>query len=633
MGGGSGAAAATGGAGADGQLAVLIADGVVAGGRRAAGKDLNLAGLGHVGGNFAAVRADVLHRRLGRQFLLAHQTGNGAAVRPQRGGLVAHIGGLILGLDGDDRLADDKRIGLICGRSVRPLGIGGVLQGHCDGIARLVGVGLLVAGDGVSAILRQSVGLLRAVVGEDRGIRRRNGDRLLLHRQGAGRCCLLVVRGLRCRCRDNGTARLENGDLAGAVHGGNRRRAALVGHGAALDSADRGSGEIRVAVGLAYGRRNAFKAEVALSQLIRHRIGTGVEVDGVVFVQRQITLRDGIAARGIRKRVGLQRAGEHVTGGQFRGIGVGQSRQSQTHTGGLVLRRYGDGQLFDLDTDSLSLYIQMILVTHDLVENGISLSFLAHGRGLGVIRTVLTVPHRAGAAGRQSLKQRLLLAVVDQTGLDSRSGHRPGGLRDRGPDVGEALTVIFAARRRRKDRPIHLCITDFRDFIHAVAVKFPCAGYDCYLAAIIVDRSGRDRNIFYLGAVRRRGRHPIFSDNSQRYGIDGEAYCNLARIVAGAGNDDFRLRIRPQLGGVDVIRISNGVIRPRRQRIAIQHNRCYRRLLLAAIINLFALVPRDCGALNGFRADGKLRRAGVDLGVCLILHLHGVIARVGRPLA
>ena len=224
---------------------------------------------------------------------------------------------------------------------------------------------------------------------------------------------MLVVRGLRCRCRDNGTARLENGDLAGAVHGGNRRRAALVGHGAALGSADRASGEIRVAIGLAYGRRNAFKAEVALSQLIRHRIGTGVEVDGVVFVQRQITLRDGIAARGIRMRFGLQRAGEHVTGGQFRSIGVGQFLQGLAHTGGLVLRRYGDGQLFDLDSDALSLYIQMILVTHDLVGNGISPCFLARGRSFGVVRAVQTVLHRAGAAGRQSPKQRLLLAVVD----------------------------------------------------------------------------------------------------------------------------------------------------------------------------------------------------------------------------
>ena len=293
VGGGSGAAAATGGAGADGQLAVLIADGVVVGGRRAAGKDLNLAGLGHVGGDLAAVRADVLHRRLGRQLLLAHQTGNGIAILAQRRDLVAHIGALILGLDGDDRLADDKRIGLIRSRSVRPLGIGGVLQGRRDGISRLVGVGLLVAGDGVSAILRQSVGLLRAVVGEDRGIRRGNGDRLLPHCQVAGRRCLgILIRGGRPG-GDDRRARALDGDLAGAVHGGNRRRTALVGHGAALSSADRASGEIRVAIGLAYGRRNAFKAEFALNQLIRHRIGTGVEVDGVVFVQRQIALRDG----------------------------------------------------------------------------------------------------------------------------------------------------------------------------------------------------------------------------------------------------------------------------------------------------------------------------------------------------
>ena len=138
-----------------------------------------------------------------------------------------------------------------------------------------------------------------------------------------------------------------------------------------------------------------------------------MEVDGVVFVQRQITLRDGIAARGIRMRFGLQRAGEHVLGGQFRSIGVGQFRQGQAHTGGLVLRRYGDGQLFDLDMDALSRYIQMILVTHDLVGNGISPSFLARGRGLGVVCAVQTVLHRAGAAGRQSPKQRLLLAVVD----------------------------------------------------------------------------------------------------------------------------------------------------------------------------------------------------------------------------
>ena len=358
-----------------------------------------------------------------------------------------------------------------------------------------------------------------------------------------------------------------------------------------------------------------------------------MEVDGVVFVQRQIALRDGIAARGIRTRVALQRAGERVLGGQFRSIGVGQFRQGQAHTGGLVLRRYGDGQLFDLDMDALSRYIQMILVTQDLVENGISPSFLAHRRGLGVVRTVLTVPHRAGAAGRQSLKQRLLLAVVDQTGLGSRSGHRPVGPRDRRRDVGEALTVIFAAGRRRKDRFILLCITDLRNIVHAVAVKFPCARYFCYLATVIVDRSGRDRDLFYLEAVRRRGRHPIFSDNAQLYRIDGEENCNLARIVSGSGNDDFRLRIRPQLGGVDVIRISNGVLRPRRQRIAIQHNRCYRRLLLAAIIDLFALVPRDCSALNGFRADGEILRACVDHGVRLVGHRHGIAARVGRPLA
>ena len=271
VGGGSGAAATAGGAGADGQLAVLIADGVVAGGRRAAGKDLNLAGLGHVGGNFAAVRADVLHRRLGRQFLLAHQTGNGVAVRPQRGGLVAHIGGLILGLDGDDRLADDKCIGLICGRSVRPLGIGGVLQGRRDGIAHLVGVGLLVAGDGVSAILRQSVGLLRAVIGEDRGIRRGNGDRLLLHRQGAGRRCrVILLRGGRLG-GDDRRARALDGDLAGAVHGGNRRRAALVGHGAALGHTGDGEGKVPVAVGL--GHAAVLKLEAVLNQLIRRMEG------------------------------------------------------------------------------------------------------------------------------------------------------------------------------------------------------------------------------------------------------------------------------------------------------------------------------------------------------------------------
>ena len=267
VGGGSGAAATAGGAGADGQLTVLIADGVVVGSRRAAGKDLNLAGLGHVGGNFAAVRADVLHRRLGRQFLLAHQTGNGAAVRPQRGGLVAHIGGLILGLDGDDRLADDKRISLICGRSVRPLGIGGVLQGHCGGIARLVGVGLLVAGDGVSAILRQSVGLLRAVIGEDRGIRRGNGDRLLLHRQGAGRRRLVIIlRGGRLG-GDDRRARALDGDLAGAVHGGNRRLTALVGHGAALNLTGSGEGKVLVTVGL--GHAAVLKLEAVLNQLIR----------------------------------------------------------------------------------------------------------------------------------------------------------------------------------------------------------------------------------------------------------------------------------------------------------------------------------------------------------------------------
>ena len=269
VGGGSGAAAATaGGAGADGQLAVLIADGVVVGGRRAASKDLDLAGLGHVWGDLLAVRADVLHRRLGCQLLLAHQAGNGAAVRPQRRDLVAHIGALILGFDGDDRLADDKCIGLIRGRSVRPLGIGRVLQGHGDSIARLVGVGLLVAGDGVSTILRQSVGLLRAVVGEDRGIRRRCGDRLLLHRQGAGhRRLVIILRGGRLG-GDDGRARALDGDLAGcAVHLGNRRFTALVGHGTALDLTGSSEGEVLIAVGL--GHAAVLKLEAVLNQLIR----------------------------------------------------------------------------------------------------------------------------------------------------------------------------------------------------------------------------------------------------------------------------------------------------------------------------------------------------------------------------
>ena len=183
--------ASAGGTGADGQLAILIADGVVAGGHRAAGRDLDLAGLGHVGGDLLAVCVNILHRRLGRQLLLAHQTGNGIAVRPQHGGLVTHIGGLILGLDGNS---------------------------------------------------------------------------LLPHCQVAGRRCLVILRRGGRPGGDDRRARALDGDLAGAVHGGNRRLTALVGHGAALGLIGSGEGEVRVAVGL--GHAAVLKLEAVLNQLI-----------------------------------------------------------------------------------------------------------------------------------------------------------------------------------------------------------------------------------------------------------------------------------------------------------------------------------------------------------------------------
>ena len=490
VGGGSGAAAtATGGAGANGQLAVLIADGVVVGGRRAAGKDLDLAGLGHVGGDFLAVRADVLHRRLGRQFLLAHQTGNGAAVRPQRGGLVAHIGGLILGLDGNS---------------------------------------------------------------------------LLPHRQGAGhRRLVIILRGGRLG-GDDRRARALDGDLAGcAVHLGNRRRTALVGHGAALDLTGSGEGEVPVTVGL--GHAAVLKLEVGLlilgggryfyvDDVVRIVVAGDLTVGVCYFLHYTFVISNGEGENAAIKR-GVFNNREIIVLTQIAQAAARHDPRCQIHR----------------------------FCAADLRGNGnvlVSITRLSDGDFLCGAGNVL---------------------IVIAAGLGRGDGHR-ARLR------GMQLAAV-------NDRRL------------AGAVRYG-VGHRAVAAAAI---SGQ-RQVCAVGRVSGgHGQRGLLGLGDGGLG-DRQHLGGCQRIVAGGdssgGKDNLLCLVN--IGAVVFQRAADSEGIAAHQRIVLHRNGEAAGGIGAAVIDLGDRAGMDQIILRQrLGCDGEIRRAGVDLDGSLILHLHGVAARVG----